>query len=132
MPIAEYITTREANWHFGSWNALACIANTPTLDGIILSVGGGTPCFYDNMQVMEGLGHHHLPARGSGVLNEAASVDSALAGNPRPLLGWACPWIDSYAEFIGKHLLRTPGLLRAGCGSAYRRWKKRMLLERFV
>jgi len=99
MPISEYIKTR-GELAFRKLER-AALANTQSLTGI-LSVGGGTPCFYDNMQVMEGLGTTIYLHAGVGFLTKRLQ-DSALAGNERPLLA-GVP-LDGYAEFIGKHLL---------------------------
>lgn len=71
------------------------------LDGVI-SVGGGTPCFYDNMAQLKQLGHTvylHAPV---GFLTKRLQ-DSFKAGAQRPLLSGVD--LDDYAEFIGKHLM---------------------------
>jgi len=99
MPIDEYITS-QGELAFRKVERSVLHA-TSHLDGII-SVGGGTPCFYDNMEVMKTLGTTIYLHAGVGFLTKRL-VDSAFAGNPRPLLA-GVP-IDSYGEFIGKHLL---------------------------
>ncbi|HAB31033.1 MAG TPA: shikimate kinase [Cryomorphaceae bacterium] len=76
------------------------LKDTAGFEGII-SVGGGTPCFYDNMVEMNRLGMTVYLHASIGFLSHRL-VDSFRAGKERPLL-LGVP-IDEYPEFIGKHL----------------------------
>lgn len=77
------------------------VLETEALHGIV-AVGGGTPCFYDNMMQLNRLGttvYLHAPV---GFLTKRLQ-DSYHAGKVRPLLVGIAS--DDYAEFIGKHLM---------------------------
>lgn len=77
------------------------VLDSETLEGIV-AVGGGTPCFYDNMAQLNRLGqtvYLHAPV---GFLTKRLQ-DSYLAGHKRPLLEGVA--LEDYAEFIGKHLM---------------------------
>ena len=77
------------------------VLDSASLEGVV-AVGGGTPCFYDNMMQLNRLGttvYLHAPV---GFLTKRLQ-DSYLAGNNRPLLE-GVP-LEEYAEFIGKHLM---------------------------
>ncbi|MFM1884665.1 MAG: hypothetical protein RL168_849 [Bacteroidota bacterium] len=77
------------------------VLDCKALEGVI-AVGGGTPCYYDNMQQLNALGHTvylHAPV---GFLAKRLQ-DSFLAGTQRPLLAGVS--LEDYAEFIGKHLM---------------------------
>ncbi|MDG1253289.1 MAG: shikimate kinase [Schleiferiaceae bacterium] len=77
------------------------IQRSATLEGII-AVGGGSPCFYDNMDVMNAQGETIYLHAGVGFLSERLR-NSTVAGNERPLLKDLD--VDMYPEFVGKHLL---------------------------
>jgi len=77
------------------------IRRSGNLEGII-AVGGGSPCFYDNMDVMNAQGETIYLHAGVGFLSKRLQ-DSTMAGNERPLLKGL--EVAMYPEFIGKHLL---------------------------
>lgn len=99
MPIDEYIKINgELSFRKIERDVLH---QTEDLSGII-SVGGGTPCYYDNMDFMRSMGTTIYLHAGVGFLTKRLT-DSAIAGTNRPLLAGVD--LEGYAEFIGKHLL---------------------------
>ncbi|MGA0247222.1 MAG: shikimate kinase [Flavobacteriia bacterium] len=99
MPIADYIG-QQGELAFRKLEKQA-VLDSANLEGIV-AVGGGTPCFYDNMAQLNRLGrtvYLHAPV---GFLTKRLQ-DSYHAGKVRPLLAGIAP--DDYAEFIGKHLM---------------------------
>jgi shikimate kinase len=85
-----------------------CFSGTPPL---ILSLGGGTPCYYDTMEYLKGfdkLKTFYLQT-GIGTLSERLEK----AKSTRPLLAHLKD-LDQIKEFVGKHLFeRNPFYLQA-------------------
>ena len=99
MSIADYIG-QKGELAFRRLEKQA-VQKSAELEGIV-AVGGGTPCFYDNMAQLNCLGTTVYLYAPVGFLTKRLQ-DNYYAGKVRPLLAGLAP--DDYAEFIGKHLM---------------------------
>lgn len=67
-------------------------------DSFVLATGGGTPCYYDNIEVMNQHGHTFFLQASVGTLAERLRT----SGTQRPLLDGLSD--EEQSEFIAKHL----------------------------
>ena len=78
---------------------------------LILSLGGGTPCYYDTMEYLKGFDKLKTFYLQTGIVTLSERLEKAKS--TRPLLAHLKD-LDQIKEFVGKHLFeRNPFYLQA-------------------